>query len=65
MNKYITALLFLASTLSLKSQINQMIPDSAYFVMEVDLGKVVKSVPLEEINKLAFVQSLMKQLMMK
>ena len=61
MNKYITAVLFLASTLSLKSQINQMIPDSAYFVMEVDLGKVVKSVPLEEINKLAFVQSLMKQ----
>jgi hypothetical protein len=61
MRKFITALLFIAITVSLKSQVNQMVSDSAYFVMEIDLGKVVKSVPLEEINKLEFVQSLIKQ----
>lgn len=61
MRKIITALLFILSTVSLKSQVNQMISDSAYFVMEVDLGKVVKSVPLEEINKLEFVQFLIKE----
>ncbi|PWH85726.1 hypothetical protein [Brumimicrobium oceani] len=61
MKKIITALLLLLSSLSLKSQVNQMISDSAYFVMEVDLGKIVKSVPLEEINKLEFVQFLLKE----
>lgn len=61
MNKFLIALLFIASTISLKSQVNEMISDSAYFVMEVDLGKIIKSVPLEEINKLEFVQSILKQ----
>ncbi|WP_107037311.1 hypothetical protein [Brumimicrobium mesophilum] len=61
MNKFFTLLLIIASTFSVKSQVNQMISDSAYFVMEVDLGKVVKSVPLEEINKLEFVRFLMKE----
>lgn len=60
MNKFFTVLLFIASAFSLKSQVNQMISDSAFFVMEVDLGKVVKSVPLEELNKLEVVQSIMQ-----
>lgn len=60
MNKFFTVLLFIASAFSLKSQVNQMVSDSAFFVMEVDLGKVVKSVPVEELNKLEVVQSIMQ-----
>lgn len=62
MKKYITILLFITSTFSLISQVNKMISDSAYFVLEVDLGKIAKSIPLEEVNKLEFIQSLIRKI---
>src|SRR5690554_483679 len=56
MNKIITTLLLLFSFTFVKAQV-QLIPDSVYFVMEVDLGKVIKSVPIEDINKFEVIRN--------
>ncbi|HLV41061.1 MAG TPA: hypothetical protein VKY37_02190 [Brumimicrobium sp.] len=58
MNKIITSLLFIFSLANANAQL-QFVPDSVYFVMEVDLGKIVKSISLEEINKLEFTKNVL------
>src|SRR5690554_7655519 len=61
MNKIIASLLILFSFTFVKAQV-QLIPDSVYFVMEVDLGKIIKTVPLEDINKFEVIKNNLSQL---
>lgn len=61
MNKIIASLLILLSSTFVTAQV-QLIPDSVYFVMEVDLGKIIKTVPLEDINKFEVIKNNLSQL---
>jgi hypothetical protein len=56
MNKLIAALTIVFSSAFTNAQ-TQLIPDSVYFVMEVDLGKIIKSIPIEDINKFEVVKN--------
>lgn len=60
MKNIFCSLFALLITFSTFSQVEKMISDSAYFVMEVDLGKIAKSVPIEEINQLEFVKKTLR-----
>src|SRR5690554_6145851 len=60
--KRILSLLLFTFSLGISNAQIQYVPDSVYFVMEVDLGKVVKSISLEEIDKLEVTKSILSEL---
>ena len=60
--KRILSLLLFTFSLGISNAQIQYVPDSVYFVMEVDLGKVVKSISLEEIDKLEVTKSILSKL---
>ncbi|MEX2483970.1 MAG: hypothetical protein WED10_05415 [Brumimicrobium sp.] len=54
--------IFLTHTVFCQNKTEVIIPDSTYFVFSADLGRIVKSMPVKDMNEYPFVQQIVRKI---